>query len=131
MPVRTPSSVGLDDLRAFTLTRSPIHFEDGDMRRDYGWTRAFLTAAALVGVFAFSLRLVLTGLFVTFVTSDLVFVALFNVSVTVLVGGWLLEGESHPATVLHSVVRRRRDRGLRTTIRCRRWNWSSSTDDRL
>ncbi|ODR80155.1 hypothetical protein BG842_26520 [Haladaptatus sp. W1] len=60
------------------------------MRRAYGWTRTILTAAAVALALGMSLRVVLTGLFVAFITSELLPVIVFNVCMSVLVGRWLL-----------------------------------------
>ncbi len=100
------------------------------MRRDYGWTRAFLTAAVVVGALAVSVRLLLTGLFVTFVTSDLLLVALFNLCLSVFVGRWLLVQKlCGPANPIPSDFGWGRYRTiLRTNRPTRR---SSTTNDRL
>jgi len=77
-------------LKKTFVTRSPIHFEYGDMRRAYGWTEAMLTAGAtLVGI-VIPLRVLLTGVFVAFITADVLPVVVFNVCMTVVVGRWLL-----------------------------------------
>ncbi|WP_266080363.1 hypothetical protein [Haladaptatus caseinilyticus] len=76
------------------------------MRRDYGWTKALLTSLLAVGAMGLSVRVLLTGLFVTFVTSEVLFVVLFNLSVTALVGRLLLS-----SITLHP--RDRRQRGMR------------------
>ncbi|WP_423746280.1 hypothetical protein V5735_16870 (plasmid) [Haladaptatus sp. SPP-AMP-3] len=60
------------------------------MRRAYGWTRTILTAAAVALALGMSLRVLLTGLFVAFITSELLPVIVFNVCVSVLVGRWFL-----------------------------------------
>jgi hypothetical protein len=88
----TPSSA---DVRAYLARRSPLHYEDGDMRRDYDWTRAALAGLLAAGLVALACRLVLTGLFVTLVSAEPVLVIAFNASVTILVGGSLLLAGIH------------------------------------
>lgn len=90
VPTAVTPSIGLPTIRETVISRSPAHFKRGDMRQAYGWTSAILTAAAVVGVLALVLRVLLTGLFVTFITSDLLVVVGFNVCVTVVVGRWLV-----------------------------------------
>ena len=82
--------VGGDVLKKTFVTRSPIHFEYGDMRRAYGWTEAMLTAGATLAGIVIPLRVLLTGLFVAFITADVLPVVVFNVCMTVVVGRWLL-----------------------------------------
>lgn len=72
------------------IARSPVHFLASDMRHHYGWTRALLTAGATVAGLTFAIRLVLTGLFATFVSPSLPFVVVFNVCLTLLLGRLLL-----------------------------------------
>ena len=72
--------------RQAVVTYSPVHFARGDMRREYGWTRALLTAAATVAGVALVFRVVLTGLFVTLVSADVSLVVLFNLCVSLLLG---------------------------------------------
>lgn len=73
-------------LRRAAFARSPVHFARGDMRREYGWTRALLTAGATVAGVALVFRLVLTGLFVTLVSADVSLVVLFNLCISLLLG---------------------------------------------
>lgn len=56
----------------------------GDMRHAYGWRAAVVTAALVAAVVGLAARLLLTGLFVEFVTGEVVPVTGFNVAVTVL-----------------------------------------------
>ncbi|SEP24119.1 hypothetical protein SAMN04487948_12560 [Halogranum amylolyticum] len=78
------------DLRRALFAHSPLHFARGDMRREYGWTRALLTAGATVAGVALLSRLLLTGLFVTLVSADVPLVVLFNLCVSLLLGRTLL-----------------------------------------
>jgi hypothetical protein len=78
-------------LKSTFVTRSPVHFEYGDMRRAYGWTGAMLTAGATVVGVALTLRVLLTGLFVALITADVLPVIGFNACMTVVVGRWLFE----------------------------------------
>jgi hypothetical protein len=112
----------------------------GDMRLAYGWRAAVVTAAfvaALVGLVA---RLLLTGLFVEFVTGDVVPVTGFNVGVTVLatLTFGLVRARRFRLAVHHGLVpvrrslrrryvrwrrtarQRRRHRRARVAYRCRR-----------
>lgn len=77
----------LADVRVLAVSYSPLHYEDGDMRRAYRWTRAALLALLVVGSVALLSRLVLTSLFVTFVSTDPLLVGVFNAAVTVLGSG--------------------------------------------
>lgn len=86
----TLPAIGVDGIRASAVDRSPVHFRRGDMRRAYGWTRALLTAAVTVGGILLAVRLLLTGLFVTFVSPELSSVVVFNAFVTLLAGRLLL-----------------------------------------
>jgi hypothetical protein len=56
----------------------------GDMRLAYGWRAAVVTAALVAALVGLTARLLLTGLFVEFVTADVVPVTGFNLGVTVL-----------------------------------------------
>ncbi len=69
-------------VRSYAVVRSPLHYERGDMRRDYGWQRAAFLGAATTGLAALACRLVLTGLFVTFVSKDVPHVAVFNAALS-------------------------------------------------
>ncbi|WP_227355396.1 hypothetical protein [Haladaptatus salinisoli] len=129
--VSPPPRVGVDDLKATVTARSPIHFERGDMRRDYGRTRALLTAAAVVGSLALSVRVLLTGLFVVFVSTDLLLVGLFNACVTVLVGRWVLVSGTAPRTLPRRARRLVRNRRVPPRIRRLRPKRSSASVDRL
>lgn len=120
--------VGIGGIKETFVARSPVHFERGDMRRAYGWTRTILTAAAVALALGMSLRVLLTGLFVAFITSELLPVIVFNVCVSVLVGRWLLrEVRIHPP--------RRRQESRRKNYRLRSLSSSrltrSSAIDRL
>ncbi|WP_227375731.1 hypothetical protein [Haladaptatus halobius] len=127
----TPPRVGVVDLKASVTARSPVHFEPGDMRRDYGWTRALLTAAAVVGSLALSVRVLLTGLFVVFVSTDLLLVGLFNACVTVLVGRWVLARRTAPRTLPRPVRRWIQKRRIPPRLRRLRLKRSSAGIDRL
>lgn len=81
LPQRT-----LCSLRFALRARSPVHYVAGDMRRDYGWTRALLTAAATVAGVALAVRLVLTGVFVAVASPSPVVVVLFNLCLSFLLG---------------------------------------------
>ncbi|MFC4549211.1 hypothetical protein, partial [Halorussus sp. GCM10023401] len=80
-----------DRLRTALVSLSPIHYRDGDMRRDYGWTRAICSALLVAGALALGVRLVLTLLFVALVTTDAPVVALFNFCLSLVVGRLLLD----------------------------------------
>ncbi len=120
-------NVSLCDLWTRFLARSPIHFQYGDMRREYGWTKALVTAALSVGALGLAVRALLTGLFVAFVTSDLPFVLGFNLCLTVLVGRWLLTKGIHPRERHQPRIRTPR----RPTDSRRQSRRSSTTIDRL
>ncbi|WP_089872173.1 hypothetical protein [Halogranum rubrum] len=115
----------LHRVRRALLSRSPYYFARGDMRREYGWTRALLTAGATVAGVALAFRLVLTGLFVTLVSAEISLVLLFNVCVSLLLGRALLDRiDTEPRTyrrvvgprppwVRSTISRRRRGRRWR------------------
>lgn len=75
------------DFRLLVVTYSPLHYEDGDMRRAYRFTRAALLALLVVGSVALLSRLVLTSLFVALVSMDPLLVGAFNAVVTVVGSG--------------------------------------------
>ena len=75
------------DLRLLVVTYSPLHYEDGDMRRAYRFTRVAILALLVVGSVALLSRLVLTSLFVAYVSMDPLLVGTFNAAVTVLGSG--------------------------------------------
>lgn len=89
---------------------SPVHYEPGDMRREYRWTRAALVGAATTLVMALAVRSVLTGVFVACFTAEPSVVTLFNVGLTVAAVG----GASGVAAVRAANVTRlrREDRRL-------------------
>jgi hypothetical protein len=122
--------VGGDVLKKTFVTRSPIHFEYGDMRRAYGWTGAMLTAGAMVGALVITLRVLLTGLFVAFITTDILPVIVFNVCMTVVVGRWLL-GEVRIRPPKHRLERRTRNYRSSSLSCERRATNQSSKIDRL
>jgi hypothetical protein len=71
------------------LAASPLHYEDGDMRRNYDWLRAAL-AAGVTAVLVIALsRVVLTGLFVAFVSADPSIAVGFNLGLAMLTSGVL------------------------------------------
>jgi hypothetical protein len=128
-PVRHPRR-RLREARHAVLSRSPYYFARGDMRREYGWMQALLTAGATVAAVALAFRLVLTGLFVTLVSADISLVFLFNVCVSLLLGRALLERiDTEPQTNrrvvgprpvwVQSTTQRRRRRGWRPRRRRR------------
>ena len=94
-------------LWALVRELSPVHYEPGDMRREYRWTRAALAGAATTLCVALAVRSVLTGLFVAYFSAEPSLVTLFNVglSAAVLGGGGVL------AAVRAVDVDRFRDRG--------------------
>ncbi|SDN19385.1 hypothetical protein SAMN04487949_3618 [Halogranum gelatinilyticum] len=77
-------------LRNLLRARSPVHYVAGDMRRDYGWTRTLLAAGATLAGFAFTVRLLLTGVFVALASPSPVAIVLFNLSLSFLLGRTLL-----------------------------------------
>ena len=85
--VRTTWRAVVQYLRLLLVGLSPVHYEPGDMRREYRWTRAALVGAATSLGMAFAVRSVLTGLFVAFFSPELSLVTLFNVGLTVAVVG--------------------------------------------
>ncbi|WP_254536828.1 hypothetical protein [Halomarina litorea] len=87
--VQTARRRGVARLRSYAVGRSPLHYERGDMRRDYGWQRAAFLTAVTTGLLALACRVVLTGLFVAFVSPDVSRIAAFNAAlsgVTALAG---------------------------------------------
>lgn len=120
--------VGGDVLRKTFVTRSPIHFEYGDMRRAYGWTGAMLTAGATVVGVVITLRVLLTGLFVAFITANVLSVVVFNVCMTVVVGRWLL-GRVRIRPAKHRLERETKDYRVNpATFEWKKSNQSAGTD---
>ncbi|MFD1512969.1 hypothetical protein [Halomarina rubra] len=74
-------------LRELFFGLSPVHYEPGDMRREYRWTRAALVGATTTLVAALAVRSVLTGLFVACFSAEPSVVTLFNVGLTLAVVG--------------------------------------------
>lgn len=102
LPARTGASV-----RAAVLSRSPIYFDPGDMRREYGWRRALLTAAGTLVIVALGIRLLLTGLFVILVSNDISLIVAFNLCATLLLGRHLFgAANTDPRTVRRVVAPR-------------------------
>lgn len=117
--------------RELFVAYSPVHFTNGDMRRDYGWTRALLTAFATAGVVTFGIRVFATALFVSLFTTDLRFVVFFNVCATLFVSRLLLatttfSGSGRPRFGLQPGWHR----PITNPIR-RRWEQLTATDERL
>ncbi|WP_150123012.1 hypothetical protein [Haladaptatus sp. R4] len=125
-------NVSFGSIKETFVSRSPAHFKRGDMRQAYGWTSAILTAIATVGVLALALRVLLTGLLVTFVTSDILVVVGFNVCVTLLVGRWIIgQVRIHPLERRQLGVQAASFRPGVSEQRYRRARESSTTTDRL
>lgn len=101
---------------------------DGDMRLAYGWRAAVVTAALVALLVGLLTRLVLTGLFVEFVTDGLVPVTGFNLAVTLLatLTLGLVRARRFRLAVHHRLVPVRR--GLRR--RYRRWRRSARQRNR-
>ncbi|MWG34987.1 hypothetical protein [Halomarina oriensis] len=96
-------------LQALLLGLSPVHYEPGDMRREYRWTRAALVGAATSLGVALAVRSVLTGLFVAWFSPELSLVTLFNVGLTIAaVGG--MAGVAAVRTANLTRFRRREER---------------------
>ncbi|WP_435157761.1 hypothetical protein [Haladaptatus sp. DFWS20] len=124
--------VGIGQLSAYFVALSPIHYEHGDMRRDYGWTNALLTAILSVGVVGFTVRALLAGIFVAFVTTDILLIVLFNVGMTAVVGRLLLSSvQVHPRDRRQRKIRNERTRPVRTYSRHRQSHRSPTSIDRL
>jgi hypothetical protein len=85
--VRTACRTTGQRLRELLEERVPLHYEPGDMRREYRWTRAVLVGVATTLLAALAVRSVLTGLFVAAVSPGLSLVTLFNVGLTVAAVG--------------------------------------------
>ncbi|MFB6172498.1 MAG: hypothetical protein ABEJ23_08175 [Haloarculaceae archaeon] len=81
--LRVSPAPSLASVRALVIAHSPVHYEDGDMRRAYRVTRVALLALLVVGSVALLSRLVVTGLFVALVSADPLLVGGFNALVTV------------------------------------------------
>jgi len=96
-------------LRALLVGLSPVHYEPGDMRREYRWTRAALVGAATSLGIALAVRSVLTGLFVAWLSPDLSTVTLFNLGLTVAAAGGVT-GVAAVRTADFTRLRRREDR---------------------
>jgi hypothetical protein len=113
---------------------------DGDMRLAYGWRAAVVTAALVAALVGVTARLLLTGLFVEFVTGDVVPVTGFNLGITVLatLTLGLVRARRFRLAVHHALLpvrrslrrryarwrrtarQRRRHRRARVAYRCRR-----------
>lgn len=99
------------------------------MRLAYGWRRAVVRTALLAGFLGLGSRVVLTGLFVWFVTDRVVPVTGFNVALTVLgtaalglvYTGRVLPSRSHGLGGGHGVYGLHRGLRRRFLARCRRW----------
>ncbi|WP_139328945.1 hypothetical protein [Haladaptatus litoreus] len=122
-------SVG--QLLAWVVSHSPIHYQKGDMRRDYGWTSALLRAVCSVSAVGLGIRALLTGLFVAFVTTNIALVVLFNLCLTAFVGRLLLSSvKIHPKDHRQRQLRNGWTRPLRTDTRQQSRN-SGTKIDRL
>lgn len=133
---RVPSplrpGVGIGQLSTYFVALSPIHYEHGDMRRDYGWTNALLTAILSIGVVGLTVRALLTGIFVAFVTTDIFLVVLFNVGMTAVVGRLLLSSvQVHPRDRRQRRIRNGWMRPVRTHSRRPQAHRSPTSIDRL
>ena len=88
--------------RRLVVAVSPVHFDRGDMRGAYRLTRTVLDLLVVLALLLVG-RLVLTGLFVTVVTTRPPLVAAFNLGVSVAAGAVLAV-----ATVCRTHLARRR-----------------------
>ncbi|WP_158055834.1 hypothetical protein [Halorussus halophilus] len=131
LPTSLRPSVQYRSPRELFVAYSPVHFANGDMRRDYGWTRALLTALATAGVVTLGIRAFATALFVALFTTDLRFVVFFNVCVTLLVSRLLLATTTIWASVRPRFgLQRGWHRPITAPIR-RRWKQWTTADERL
>lgn len=124
LPARLPRAARatLARWRRSAFARSPVHYEPGDMRRDYEWTRAALTAGVVATGSAVAGRLLLTGLFVAFVTANPALVAAFNLAISLLGAASLL------LAVAATGRRGALDRGRWLPDRLRRWLRARASD---
>ncbi|MFC6836919.1 hypothetical protein [Halomarina ordinaria] len=74
-------------LRTAAVARSPLHYERGDMRRQYDWPRAVLTAGLTGLALAVAGRLALTGVLMTLFAPRAADLALLNAVLTLATGG--------------------------------------------
>ena len=130
-PTALRPSVRLRSPRELFVAYSPVHFANGDMRRDYGWTRALLVAFASAAAVTLGIRAFATALFVAVFTTDLRVVVFFNVCATLLLSRLLLATTTLSTSVRPRFgLRKGWHRPLTRPLR-RRWAAWSSADERL
>ncbi|WP_254542772.1 hypothetical protein [Halomarina pelagica] len=73
-------------LRAHAVARSPLHYERDDMRRQYDWRRAVVTAVLTMVLLALAGRLALNGVLVALFAPDAADLVLLNAGLTLAAG---------------------------------------------